>query len=84
MQVHLSTGAIISSDIVEKAEFYSEDALNVYGCNFHRATGAKTPFLVISLKDGCERVFGPDAARDAELLETVNIRVERCGIPVEK
>jgi hypothetical protein len=80
--VQLSTGIVIRSENVEKAEYYPKNALDAYGCQFGGPEMRDCPFLFIQTRDGAERIQGESAARDATALEQAGVRVLRH--PTEK
>jgi hypothetical protein len=80
--VELSTGTVIRTENVSRAEFYPKDALRDYGCHFGGPEMRDCPFLFIEMRDGAQRVEGSEAETDAEALERAGVAVIRH--PVEK
>ena len=75
MEIRLSNGIIISSEDVEKAEYYGEGAFEGSGCNIRRVVNTQLPFLFIQLTELTVRILGHDAERDVKLLEDASVRI---------
>ena len=76
-EIKLSTGAIIRSEEIERAEFYPENSLDSYGCHFGGKDMRECPYLYVGTTHSAERIRGFGAEVDALHLERAGIRVIR-------
>jgi hypothetical protein len=77
MRITLSNGTTISSESIERAEFYDMEAFAESGCSFRALATKQLPLLFIQLQDGCERISGAAALSDLRVLEAANVYVIR-------
>ena len=74
----LSTGNVIHTEDIERAEYYSKNSLDRYGCHFGGPDMRRScPFLFLQLRDKTLRVTGEAAEKDALALESAGTRVIR-------
>ncbi len=76
-KVALSNGLELTSEEIQRAEYYPPHSLDSYGCHFGGAEMRACPYLFIQTAESAERIGGAEAEKDAELLERVGVKVVR-------
>ncbi len=76
-EIRLSTGTLLRSEHIRRAEYYPKNSLDNYGCHFGGPEMRDCPFLFIQTEAGSERVSGAESASDANRLEEAGVRVIR-------